>query len=71
MLDPGAATPVGAFGVTPAGAMAAAMATPTPGQMAFMQTPEQQLAARWEAEIDERNRPITDEELDAIFPAEG
>jgi hypothetical protein len=46
-------------------------ATPTADQMAYMQTPEQQQAQRWEAEIDERNRPITDEELDAIFPKDG
>lgn len=34
-------------------------------------TPEIAQQLRWEAEIDERNRPITDEELDAIFPATG
>ena len=27
--------------------------------------------ARWEREMDERNRPLTDEELDAIIPKEG
>lgn len=31
-------------------------------------TPEQLQAYRWEREIDERNRPLTDEELDAMFP---
>lgn len=31
-------------------------------------TPEQLQAWRWEREIDERNRPLTDEELDAMFP---
>lgn len=31
-------------------------------------TPEQLQAYRWEREIDERNRPFTDEELDAMFP---
>lgn len=45
-----------------------AMATPTPGHVAAM-TPEQLQAYRWEKEIDERNRPYTDEELDAMFPA--
>lgn len=31
-------------------------------------TPEQLQAWRWEREIDERNRPLTDDELDAMFP---
>ena len=31
-------------------------------------TPEQQQHLRWEAEVDERNRPISDAELDALFP---
>ena len=57
-MTPGAATPMGA--------KAMAMATPTPGN--FMMTPEQVQAFRWEKEIDERNAPITDEELDALFP---
>jgi splicing factor 3B subunit 1 len=26
---------------------------------------------RWEREIEERNRPLSDEELDAILPTEG
>ena len=34
-------------------------------------TPEQIQAYRWEKEIDERNRPLTDDELDAMFPFEG
>ena len=34
-------------------------------------TPEQMQAYRWEKEIDERNRPLSDEELDAMFPFEG
>lgn len=45
-----------------------AMATPTPGHVAAM-TPEQLQAYRWEKEIDERNRPYTDDELDSMFPA--
>jgi len=32
-------------------------------------TPEQLQAYRWEREIDERNRPLSDDELDAMFPA--
>lgn len=54
-------------GSTPVGVKAMAMATPTPGHLAAM-TPEQLQAYRWEKEIDERNRPYTDEELDAMFP---
>ncbi|KAL0842091.1 hypothetical protein ABMA28_014281 [Loxostege sticticalis] len=55
-------------GSTPVGVKAMALATPTPGHVAAM-TPEQLQAYRWEKEIDERNRPYTDEELDAMFPA--
>ncbi|XP_069683329.1 splicing factor 3B subunit 1 isoform X1 [Periplaneta americana] len=54
-------------GVTPTGTKAMAMATPTPGHLATM-TPEQLQAYRWEREIDERNRPLSDDELDAMFP---
>lgn len=31
-------------------------------------TPEQLQAYRWEREIDERNRPLSDEELETMFP---
>lgn len=34
-------------------------------------TPEQNASIRWEKELEDRNRPLTDEELDAIFPTEG
>merc|ERR1719424_137952 len=34
-------------------------------------TPEQMQTARWQGEIDERNRPMSDEDLDALFPPEG
>ena len=34
-------------------------------------TPEQMQAYRWEREIDERNRPLSDEELDTMFPKDG
>lgn len=54
-------------GTTPIGTKAMAMATPTPGHLASM-TPEQLQAYRWEKEIDERNRPFSDEELDSLFP---
>ncbi|KAL5278450.1 SF3B1 family protein [Megaselia abdita] len=59
LLTPGGSTPIGA--------KAMAMATPAPGALAAM-TPEQLQAYRWEKEIDERNRPFTDEELETMFP---
>ncbi|KAK2561380.1 Splicing factor 3B subunit 1 [Acropora cervicornis] len=66
----GGTTPmIGTSGVTPAGAAAMQMQTPTPGQMAM--TPEQMQAYRWEREIDERNRYLSDDELDSLFPKEG
>ena len=52
---------------TPMGSKAMGMATPSPAQMLQM-TPEQLQAYRWEKEIDDRNRPLADEELDAMFP---
>ncbi|XP_030760437.1 splicing factor 3B subunit 1 [Sitophilus oryzae] len=65
---PGHATPMlTPGGSTPVGTKAMAMSTPTPGHLASM-TPEQLQAYRWEREIDERNRPYSDEELDAMFP---
>lgn len=60
---------MGTSGVTPAGAAAMQMQTPTPGQLAM--TPEQMQAYRWEREIDERNRYLSDYELDGLFPKEG
>lgn len=54
-------------GATPIGQKAMAMATPTPGHLVSM-TPEQIQAYRWEKEIDERNRPLGDDELDGMFP---
>ena len=65
----GGATP-NFSGATPAGALAMHLQTPSPGQLGSM-TPEQMQAWRWERELDERNRPLTDEELDALFPQEG
>ena len=57
-LTPGAATPLGPKAMT--------MATPSTSQL--LMTPEQIQAYRWEKEIDERNRPLSDEELDTLFP---
>ncbi|XP_072179032.1 splicing factor 3B subunit 1-like [Diadema setosum] len=61
------ATPMMQSGVTPVGSKAAIMNTPTPSALRIM-TPEQLQAWRWEKEIDERNRPLSDEELDTLFP---
>ncbi|XP_074659649.1 splicing factor 3B subunit 1-like isoform X2 [Tubulanus polymorphus] len=63
-FTPGGLTPSGA---TPAGPKAMAMATPTPGHLMSM-TPEQMQAYTWQREIDERNRPLSDDELEAMFP---
>ncbi|KXS15135.1 ARM repeat-containing protein [Gonapodya prolifera JEL478] len=56
-----AATPVGNLGLM----------TPTPSQLQVPMTPEALTAMRWERELDARNKPLTDEELDAMFPQEG
>lgn len=58
------------FGVTPAGAAGMDMQTPTPSQIMAQMTPEQQTAYRLQQEIDYRNRPLTDEELDEMLPGE-
>ncbi|KAL7154348.1 hypothetical protein ABFS83_04G228200 [Erythranthe nasuta] len=58
----GCATPFGA----------AHMATPTP--KAIMQsamTPDHYNLFRWEKDIEERNRPLADEDLDSMFPEQG
>lgn len=60
-------TPMTPSAATPMGTKAMAMATPTPGHLGMM-TPEAMQAFRMEKELDERNAPITDEELDALFP---
>jgi splicing factor 3B subunit 1 len=77
-LLPGA-TP--AFGATPAGGYGGATpfglgdaVTPSPAAAlaaGVPLTPEQYNALRWEREVEERNRPQTDEELDALLPSEG
>jgi splicing factor 3B subunit 1 len=60
----GGATPFG-FGDAPTPSPAAALAAGVP------LTPEQYNALRWEREVEERNRPMSDEELDALLPSEG
>jgi len=61
-------TPVVASGgATPFGSSLLGASTPTPSQLRSM-TPEHIHAMRWEREMDERNRPFSDEELDAMLP---
>ncbi|CAA3003568.1 splicing factor 3B subunit 1 [Olea europaea subsp. europaea] len=69
----GGATPAAAYtpGVTPVGAMDIATPTPNAIMRNAAMTPEQYNLMRWEKDIEERNRPLTDEELDAMFPQEG
>ena len=62
----GAATPLvggSLFEAGPGSMAAAAAGVPL--------TPEQYNALRWEREIAERNRPLSDEELDGMLPSEG
>ncbi|KAJ7543289.1 hypothetical protein O6H91_09G031900 [Diphasiastrum complanatum] len=68
---PGATPSAFTPGVTPMGGVE--LATPTPGHITLRGplTPEQYNLYRWEKDIEERNRPLSDEELDAIFPQEG
>ncbi|KAG5321664.1 SF3B1 factor, partial [Pseudoatta argentina] len=67
LATPHQATILTPSAVTPTGPKAMGLATPTPGHLMSM-TPEQLQAYRWEREIDERNRPLSDDELDALFP---
>lgn len=55
-------------GATPIGTPALGMATPTPGQLGAM-TPAILSSQRGEIEMYERNRPLTDEELDEMLPS--
>lgn len=57
LMTPSGTTPIG----TPA------MGLKTPAHIMSM-TPEQAQIYKWEKEIDDRNRPLTDEELDALIP---
>ncbi|KAI1721248.1 splicing factor 3B subunit 1 domain-containing protein [Ditylenchus destructor] len=58
LLTPGGSTPIG----TPA------MGMKTPAVPMIPMTPEQMAIYKWEKEIDDRNRVLSDEELDALFP---
>ena len=60
----GGATPSGYGGVTPSGVMQ----TPsTPSQYQQM-APEQIQLLRWERELEERNKQMTDDDLDVLIP---
>ncbi|KAI8618590.1 armadillo-type protein [Chytriomyces sp. MP71] len=58
------------FAATPVGMAGMGMMTPVPG-MQIPMTPEASNAMRWEKELDARNRPMSDEELDSILPTKG
>lgn len=58
MLTPGGSTPIGS----------AAMGMKTPAVPMVPMTPEQVAMYKYEKEIDDRNRPLSDEELEALFP---
>lgn len=62
------ATPLGFGGSTPGSAISAYQA-----HAAYLgpMTPEMAQRMRWEAEIEERNRILTDDELDTLFPTSG
>eukprot|EP00026_Physarum_polycephalum_P001206 Phypoly_transcript_01207.p1 GENE.Phypoly_transcript_01207~~Phypoly_transcript_01207.p1 ORF type:complete len:1086 (-),score=222.47 Phypoly_transcript_01207:233-3490(-) len=66
----GGQTPSMSGGATPVGGLSDA--TPTPSQFnRVMMTPEHVTALRWEKEIDDRNRALTDDEIDAMLPTSG
>jgi splicing factor 3B subunit 1 len=74
----GGATPgIGAtpmVGMTPLATPMGGMDMPTPSPSSLPKQPltaEQHQAYRLEREIEERNRPLSDEELDAMLPSEG
>lgn len=54
-------------GATPMGTPAMGMATPTPGQLMGM-TPNILSSQRGQADMYERNKPLSDEELDELLP---
>lgn len=58
LLTPGGTTPIG----TPA------MGMKTPAVPFVPMTPEQAAIYKWEKEVDDRNRPLSDEELDCLMP---
>lgn len=59
----------GGFGATPASTPKMSMFGQTP--MSPFVSPEVAQQLRWEAEVDERNRPLSDADIDSILPLEG
>uniref|UniRef100_A0A0E0CKH7 Uncharacterized protein n=1 Tax=Oryza meridionalis TaxID=40149 RepID=A0A0E0CKH7_9ORYZ len=67
-----AVTPAGGYAPGPTPFDAADLATPSPSQIARgPMTPEQDQLLRWERDIEGRNMPLTDEELDTMLPQVG
>ncbi|CAO3647932.1 unnamed protein product [Cunninghamella echinulata] len=64
------ATPV-ANGATSVGDLGMVTPTPHQQQQQVPMTPEAMSSLRWERELDARNRYLSDEELDAMFPSTG
>jgi splicing factor 3B subunit 1 len=67
-VSTGAATPVSYGGATPIGG--AGSMTPTPSQLA-QTNPDLYNQWKVEQDIDYRNRPLTDEDLDQMLPSQG
>eukprot|EP00301_Raphidiophrys_heterophryoidea_P001295 c10632_g1_i1.p1 GENE.c10632_g1_i1~~c10632_g1_i1.p1 ORF type:complete len:979 (+),score=210.72 c10632_g1_i1:768-3704(+) len=61
----GMQTPIGLFGQTPSANVLEGLATPSTAMIRASMTPSEQRTA---FEMDQRNRPLTDEELDSMFP---
>jgi splicing factor 3B subunit 1 len=57
-------------GQTPAGMMGMDLQTPSPSQVMANMTPEQMTMMRLQMEIDNRNRALTDQDLDELLPGE-
>uniref|UniRef100_A0A1I8H332 SF3b1 domain-containing protein n=1 Tax=Macrostomum lignano TaxID=282301 RepID=A0A1I8H332_9PLAT len=76
VATPASATPSGftpggvmtPSGVTPMGVKAMEMATPSAAVAAAAMTPEQMQIFSAQKELDDRNRPLSDEDLDAMLP---
>jgi splicing factor 3B subunit 1 len=69
MVDGSAATPMAFSGATPTPSQLYGASTPSLSHAPLgSMTPAQIVQARHNAEMDERNRPLSDEELEAMFP---
>eukprot|EP01017_Pseudomicrothorax_dubius_P014538 TRINITY_DN1694_c0_g2_i10.p1 TRINITY_DN1694_c0_g2~~TRINITY_DN1694_c0_g2_i10.p1 ORF type:complete len:1206 (-),score=344.77 TRINITY_DN1694_c0_g2_i10:224-3841(-) len=68
----GGLTPnTGGMTPTPGGTFLTPSATHLSGTGFGAMTPDRMQNLRWERELDERNRPLTDEELDQLLPPQG